>query len=272
MSAEDYWPEQRTVVLLFGGRSSEHGVSCVTAAGVLNAIDRDRFNVILVGITKRGANVLVREEDVAGFALNPAGLPEIAENGTRVLWPASVEARTLSVIDSRGDITSLGRIDVVIPLLHGPFGEDGTVQGMLELVGVPYVGSGVLSSALCMDKHAVKTLLAQAGISVAPWHMVTRTEFDRDPALVSRLDAGLSYPLFVKPNRAGSSMGVSRIVSPDELPAALETAFAEDSMVLIETGIAGRELEIAVLGGRDGAPPRASAVVGEIVYTGSTLR
>ncbi len=262
------WPEKRTIVLLFGGRSSEHGVSCVTAASVLQHIDRSRYEVILVGITKNGASVHMREEDLAGYALDSGGLPEVRENGTRVLWPASADTHTLSVVNAQGELRSLGRVHAVMPMMHGPFGEDGTVQGMLELVDLPYVGSGVLSSALCMDKHTVKALLAASGIPVAPWNMLTRSQVERDPSLVESLDAGLSYPLFVKPNRAGSSIGVSRVTEPAGLAAAVETAFAEDSMVLVEQGIVGGEIEIAALAGRDGAAPRTSGVVGEIALTG----
>lgn len=268
MSDQSMWPDKRTVVLLFGGRSSEHGISCVTAAGVLRAIDRARFDVIPVGITERGATVLLDEEDLAGYRLEAGALPRVPENGTRVLWPASIDTRVLSVILPSGELRSLGRIDAVLAMMHGPFGEDGAVQGMLDLVDVPYVGSGVLGSALCMDKHALKTVLASAGITVAPWRTVTRGEVERDPAVVAQLDEGLSYPLFVKPNRAGSSVGVSRVTSASELPAALETAFAEDRVVLVEQGVSGREVEIGVLQGRDGAGPRTSAVIGEIVFTG----
>lgn len=268
MNDQSMWPGKRTVVLLFGGRSSEHGISCVTAVGVLRAIDRSRFEVIPVGITKQGATVLLDEQDLAGYRLDAGALPEVPENGTRVLWPASTQTRALSVILPSGQLRSLGHIDVVLPMLHGPYGEDGTVQGMLDLIDMPYVGSGVLGSALCMDKHAVKTVLASAGIAVAPWRSITRSQLQQDPALVAALDEGLSYPLFVKPNRAGSSVGVSRVVSPSELPAALETAFAEDSVVLVESGISGREVEIGVLEGRAGAAPRTSAVIGEIVFTG----
>ncbi|MBK0420313.1 D-alanine--D-alanine ligase [Leucobacter sp. CSA1] len=259
---------RRTVVLLFGGRSSEHGISCVTAAGVLRAIDRSRFDVIPVGITKHGATVLVREDDLAEYRLEPGALPEVADNGTRVLWPASTQTRSITVVDGSGALRTLGRVDAVLPMLHGPYGEDGTVQGMLDLVDLPYVGSGVLGSALCMDKHAVKTILADAGIAVAPWRTVTRHQLDRDPYLADRLDEGLSYPLFVKPARAGSSVGVSRVTEASQIPAALELAFAEDATVLIESGVTGREVEIAVLEGRGGDRPRTSSVIGEIVFTG----
>ena len=259
---------KRRVVLLFGGRSSEHGISCVTAAGVLNAIDRSKFEVIPVGITKRGATVLLSEADLADYKLVAGGLPEVVENGTRVLWPASIDTKALSLIREDGTITSLGHVDVVLPTLHGPFGEDGTLQGLLDLVDLPYVGSGVLGSALAMDKHVAKTVLADAGIAVAPWRTITRHEFDLDPSVVSRLDEGLSYPLFVKPARAGSSVGVSKVKVAAELPAALDVAFAEDSIVLIESGVVGREVEIAVLQGRNGGAPRTSSVIGEIAFSG----
>ncbi|WP_449277567.1 D-alanine--D-alanine ligase family protein [Leucobacter sp. GX24907] len=259
---------RRTVAILFGGRSSEHSISCVTAAGVLRAIDRTKFDVLLVGITKRGAHVLLAEDDLAGFALDAAALPEVVDNGTRVLWPASIDTRALTVVDQSGSLRGLGHVHAVLPMLHGPYGEDGTVQGMLDLVDLPYVGSGVLGSALCMDKHAVKTVLADAGVPVAPWRTVTEDEVLRDPSIVATLDEGLDYPLFVKPARAGSSVGVSRVTESAHLAAALETAFAEDRTVLIESGVSGREIEIAVLQGRGGARPRTSSVVGEIAVTG----
>lgn len=261
-------PAPRTVVILFGGRSSEHGISCVTAAGVLRSIDRAQFNVILVGMTQQGATVLMDEEDLAGYKLEAGALPQVQDNGTRVLWPASTATQTITVIEQSGTLRSLGHVDAVLPMLHGPYGEDGTVQGMLDLVDMPYVGSGVLGSALCMDKHVVKTVLADAGIQVAPWRTVTQEQVQADPYLVERLDEGLSYPLFVKPARAGSSVGVSRVVAPSEIPAALDVAFAEDRTVLIESGVTGREVEIAVLEGRGEAATRTSSVIGEIVFSG----
>lgn len=260
--------DKRTIVLLFGGRSSEHGISCVTAAGVLRAIDRTKFDVIPVGITRQGATVLMQESDLEAYKLEAGALPEVLDNGTRVLWPASTATRALTVIEQAGTLRSLGHADAVLPMLHGPYGEDGTVQGMLDLVDLPYVGSGVLGSALCMDKHAVKTVLADSGIQVTPWRTVTRDQIERDPSQVASLDEGLQYPLFVKPARAGSSVGVSRVTDPEQMPAALEVAFAEDRTVLIESGVTGREVEIAVLEGRGQDRPRTSSVLGEIVFTG----
>lgn len=260
--------EKRTVALLFGGRSSEHGVSCVTAAGVLSALDRELFDVIPVGITRAGETILLNEEDLAGFDLTGEALPELSGNGTEVLWPAAAGSRELRVIEADGTLRSVGEIDVVMPTLHGPYGEDGTIQGLLELVDLPYVGSGVLGSSLCMDKHVAKTVLDAVGVPVAPWHTVTQGELTRDPHKIDRLDEGLSYPLFVKPARAGSSVGVTRVTSKAELPAALDVAFAEDTVVLVEEGVNGREVEIAILSGRNGSGPRPSTVVGEIVFSG----
>ncbi len=253
------------VALLFGGRSSEHSISCATAAGVLGAMDPERYEVVPIGITRDGAMTLQDADEVAGFALG-AELPEVRDNGTRVRLPASASSREFEV-DDEGGSGSLGEIDVAFPILHGPFGEDGTIQGALELAGMPYVGNGVLASALGMDKHFTKTVLEAAGIAVAPWVTVTRSALGRDPELWRRRVQGLGLPVFVKPARAGSSVGVTRVTDWDGLDAALDTAFAEDHRVLVEAGITGRELECAVLEGRDGVPPRTS-VAGEIVITG----
>lgn len=233
---------------------------------MLAAIDRDRYDVIPIGITRDGAFVLERD-DAAAFALNPDALPEVVDNGTRVHWPQSATSRELTVQAADGTVRSLGEVDVVFPILHGPYGEDGTIQGLLELVDLPFVGSGVLASALGMDKHFTKTVLRAAGIEVAPWLTVTQTQWSLDATRVRASLLGLGLPAFVKPARAGSSVGVSRIESWDELDAALETAFAEDHKVLIEPAIVGREIECGVLGGRDGQPPRVS-VAGEVRVTG----
>jgi D-alanine-D-alanine ligase len=261
-------PSKTTVAVLFGGRSSEHSISCATAGGVLEAIDRSRFDVIPVGITAEGAFVL-EDDEPAKFRLDPSAMPVVSDNGTRILWPASTASRSLSVQRADGTVDVLGDVDVVFPILHGPFGEDGTVQGLLELVGLPYVGSGVLASALGMDKHFTKTVLQAAGIAVAPWQTVTAQQWAVSASSVLADASSLGLPLFVKPARAGSSVGVSKVSSssPSELSAAIETALREDSRVLIESAVVGREVECGVLGGRAGGAPRVS-LAGEIVMTG----
>lgn len=257
--------DKPAVAVLFGGRSSEHSISSATAGGVLRAIDRERFRVIPIGITRDGAFVL-EDDDPDKFALDVDRLPEVVDNGTRVRWPSSAQSRELTVVDADGE-RSLGEVDVVFPILHGRFGEDGTVQGMLELVGLPYVGAGVLMSAIGMDKHAAKSMLASAGVPVVPWVTVTREGLAREPQYWDTRIRALDLPVFVKPNRAGSSVGVSKVSSWDELDRALEVAFAEDRSVLVEKAIVGRELECGVLPGRDGGDVRVS-VPGEIVVTG----
>ncbi len=233
---------------------------------MLAAIDRERYDVIPVGITKSGAFTL-QPDDAAFFALNPEAMPVVPDNGTRVHWPESAETRELTVTEADGTRRSLGDVDLVFPILHGPWGEDGTIQGMLELVDLPYVGSGVLASALGMDKHFTKTVLQHAGIPVAPWRTVSAHEWAADRDAVRASVAQLGLPVFVKPARAGSSVGVSKVSGPAELDGALAIAFAEDDKVLVETSLVGREVEVAVLGGRPGEATRAS-VAGEIVMTG----
>jgi len=257
--------DKLTVALLFGGRSSEHSISCATAGGVLAAIDRDRYTVIPVGITRDGAFVL-EDDDPEKFALTASALPEVTDNGTRVLWPDSAGNRELSIVDASGR-RSLGTVDLVFPILHGPYGEDGTVQGMLELVDLPFVGSGVLASALGMDKHYTKTVLQHASLAVAPWRTITADDWAEAPGMAYAALEELGLPAFVKPARAGSSVGVSRVSSPDQLAEAMAVALAEDDKVLIEVGLVGRELEVAVLQGRPGEPTHAS-VAGEVVVTG----
>lgn len=249
------------VALLFGGRSSEHAISCATAGGVLAAIDRSKYEVVPIGITTDGAFVL-EEDDPQKFSLG-RDLPSVTDNGTRVNWPESANSRELTVDDESGN-RSLGDIDVVFPILHGRFGEDGTLQGMLELLGLPYVGAGVLASAVGMDKHFTKTVLQSAGIPVAPWRTVTAAEWAAQPEGVVGSVDHLGWPLFVKPARAGSSVGVSRAADPERLAEAIRVGLGEDSKVLIETAIVGREVECAVLASRNGGRPRVS-VAGEIV-------
>ena len=232
---------------------------------MLRAIDRDRYRVIPVGITRDGVFVL-EDDDPDKFALDADRLPEVVDNGTRVVWPEGGADRTLRVRRTDGAVDELGRLDVVLPILHGLHGEDGTVQGFFDTLGIPYAGGGVLDSALCMDKHFMKIVLAAAGVPVSPWVTVTRARWERDPEGVRADAATLGEPSFVKPARAGSSVGVSKVHEASELEAALALAFAEDDKVLIESAIVGREVEVAVLEGRGGAGARAS-LPGEIVLT-----
>ena len=257
---------RKTVVVLFGGRSSEHSISCATAGGVLAAIDRSRYDVIPVGITRDGAFVL-EDDRPDRFTLDASSLPEVRDNGSRVLWPSSATSRELRVTDAAGAVTSLGDIDIVFPILHGPFGEDGTVQGLLELLGLPYVGDGVLASAVAMDKHFAKVLFAAAGIPVAAGITVTARDWKTGADAVAASVEQLGWPVFVKPARAGSSVGVTRVVSAGDLSAAMAVGLAEDSKVLVEAAVSGREIECGVLSGRDGGAPRVS-LPGEIVVSG----
>ena len=210
---------------------------------------------------------MLEDDDASEFMLDSSSMPSVTDTGTRVRWPSSASSRELTVQDADGRVRSLGDIDVVFPILHGPWGEDGTIQGLFGLTSLPYVGSGVLASALGMDKHFTKTVLAAAGIAVAPWQTVTAASWAASPAEVQDAAAGtLTLPVFVKPARAGSSVGVSKVKGWDGFAAAMEVALAEDDRVLVETGVVGREVECGVLGSLGGAAPRAS-VAGEIVMT-----
>ncbi len=230
---------------------------------MLRALDRERYDVIPVGITRAGAFVL-EDDEPDKFPLDAAHLPEVADNGTRIQWPEPGGVRTLRVTRADGAVDDLGTIDVVLPLLHGPHGEDGTLQGYFDTLEVPYAGGGVLDSALCMDKHFMKIALQAAGIAVAPWITVRARQWAQDAEGVRAAAAELGLPVFVKPARAGSSVGVSKVTDPAEFDAAMRIALAEDDKVLIESGVVGREIEVAILEGADGA--RAS-VPGEIVLT-----
>lgn len=222
--------------------------------------------MIPVGVTRDGAFVL-EDDDPDKFALTPGRLPEVVDNGTRIVWPDSTLSRELTVVRADGARESLGDVDVVFPILHGRFGEDGTVQGFLELLGLPYVGAGLLMSAIGMDKHTTKSILKSAGVPVVPWVTITRAALDRDRELWERRIRALGSPVFVKPARAGSSVGVSKVSQWSELDAALEVAFAEDGTVLVEQAVSGREVECGVLQARDGGSARVS-VAGEIVIRG----
>lgn len=236
------------VALLFGGRSGEHAISAATAAGVMKAIDPEKYDAIPVGITREGQWVLAGG-DASRYELTSGHLPEVTSESGRGV----------------AGLGEVGEVDVVFPLLHGPFGEDGTVQGLLELADVRYVGCGVLASAVGMDKHYMKLVFEGHGLPVGPYVVIQPREWERSQSeAIARVQAHLKFPVFVKPARAGSSLGVTRVDDVTGLADAIGEARFHDPKVLVEEGIAGREIECAVLGGRGGAAPRAS-VPGEIV-------
>jgi D-alanine-D-alanine ligase len=230
------------LVVLFGGQSAEHEVSCVTAASVLDAVDRDRYEVVPIGITTEGRWVQ------ASDAMS------VLASGAKALMPDGREIDPLpAVLPTAADQT------VVFPLLHGPMGEDGTVQGMLELAGVPYVGTGVLGSALAMDKAKAREVCERSGIPMARW--LTRREGLIEADLDRVVGEELGWPAFVKPANMGSSVGVSKVKTASDLSAAVSHALEFDEWVVIEEAVTAREIECAVLGNLS---PRAS-VMGEIV-------
>ena len=215
------------VAIICGGKSSEHEISCVSANGILNAIDRNKFEPVLIGITKSGKWLLLPDD--SNFSIVNGALPTVPESGIEV------------------SITSLGlvaggkqlAIDVAFPVLHGPYGEDGTIQGLFEMIGIKYVGSGVLASAVSMDKSYAKPIFASAGLSVAAGIVVTSKNFE--------LPSSLTFPLFVKPARSGSSRGTTKVKQKSDLASAVEHALSFDTKVIIEQAVAGKEIECAVL-------------------------
>ncbi len=242
------------VAVVFGGRSSEHAISCITAGSVLNAIDRDVYDVAAIGICADGRWVL-ESDDTSRLVLKGAELPAVDGTRPAVSLMRSQGHTDLVVTESGQPPRTIGELDVVFPVLHGPWGEDGTIQGMLEMSGVRYVGAGVLASAVGMDKDYMKTILKAAGLPVTSGIVLTRRQWlaDRDAALERVRGVGL--PAFAKPARAGSSMGISKIHTSAEIAEALQAAFEHDPKVLIERSMEGaRELECGVLGGIDGVP------------------
>lgn len=265
--------DKKNIVFLYGGKADEHSISCISTAGVLNALDTEKFNAIPVGITREG-EWIIGSEDPRAWSLDEAqqsgSMPQVraSETSQRVVIDPAGGHEGFFALQTDGSLQSLGYIDAVFPVLHGPYGEDGTVQGLLEMMGIPYVGCGVLASSACMDKHYTKELLRQAGIGVAEGFSIdARKASERDGAwLCARVaEEKLSYPLFVKPSRAGSSFGVTRVdwvtdAAEQEqlLQAAVEEAASHDWRVLIEQGVNGREIECAVLAPRSGDEPRTS--------------
>ncbi len=232
------------VALLFGGVSSEHEISCISAAAIAQNLSEDLYEVYKVGITKRGRWLLypggLAEMRSAEWDKNPDNVPAI-------LSPDRV---THGLVISYEGGFDTAKIDVVFPALHGRNGEDGTVQGLLELAGIPYVGCDVLASAACMDKVTANRLFEAAGLPHTPWMALPRHEVGDFEQLLFRLREKLEFPIFVKPSVSGSSIGISKVKDPEELAAAVKLASAHDSLLLFEQGVVGQELECAVLGDR----------------------
>jgi len=242
------------VAVVFGGRSSEHGISCVTAGSVLAAIDREAYDVVPVGIALDGRWVLEADEP-GRLSIRGNDLPAVDAERSPVALMGATSGTDLVVTEAATVPSVVGEVDVVFPLLHGPWGEDGTLQGLLEMAGVRYVGSGVLASAIGMDKAFMKVVLQAAGLPVTPGIVITRAEWEQDQAGALARVEDLGFPSFAKPARAGSSMGISKIHVADEILDALEEAFRHDPKVLIENSMEGaREVECGVLGTLDGPP------------------
>ena len=239
------------VGVLFGGRSGEHEVSLASAASVIRGLDPDQYEAVPIGITKDG-HWLVGEGAVKM-------LPEVLKGGRRVMLTADPTEAALVPLD-RG--AGAQRLDVIFPVMHGTFGEDGTIQGMLELAGLPYVGAGVLGSAIGMDKDVSKRLCKEAGIPVVPWVTIHRWAWEKElEAVRAQIEGKFQYPVFVKPATLGSSVGMSKVHSAEELAPALNLACEYGLKILVEKAVTGREIEVSVLGNHE---PQSS-VPGEIV-------
>lgn len=245
------------VAVVFGGRSSEHAISCISAGSVIAALDPERYDVVPVGIAADGRWVL-ESADPGHLALGPGGeLPSVTGDREIALTPGKG-----LVVTEPGDVpTVLGDVDVVFPVMHGPWGQDGTLQGLLEMAGVRYVGAGVLSSAVGTDKHFMKQLFLAAGLPVLPYVLVRPRQWEQDPAAIREAVEALDYPVFVKPARAGSSFGITRVDAAVDLDAAIEEARRFDPKVLVEAAATNaREVEIGVLQGLDGGGPETSEI------------
>lgn len=265
---------KRTVAVLFGGQSGEHEVSLTSAQAVIAALDPAKYNVVAVGIAKDG-RWLAGPGALATLiaAADPARLPaDAGSSASQATGSETVEIVGRDAGEHGGNalLPSVFRrlpaeIDVVFPVLHGPMGEDGTVQGLLELAGLPYVGCGVAASAVSMDKALMKAAFAAAGLPLLPWLLVRRSAWQRDPQhITTHIEQHLAYPLFVKPANLGSSVGISRANDRADLETAINEAASYDRRIVIEQGIAAREIEVSVLGNDE---PEAS-VPGEVVPSG----
>ena len=242
--------------VIFGGQSGEHDVSLMSAQSVMSALDREKYEIIPVGISREGrwitGNAFAALSSGASGSRPAALLPDPKAAALMQIDQSETETAGISVV---------AELDVVIPILHGTYGEDGTVQGLLELAGLPYVGAGVVGSAVGMDKAIFKYVMTANGIPVLPWLLAINTTWERNPsAIIDEIEANLTYPVFTKPANLGSSVGISKCSNRTELVEGLAEAFRFDRRIVIEQGIDARELEVAVLGNEE---PEAS-IVGEI--------
>ena len=252
------------VGVIFGGQSGEHEVSLVSGRAVMQGLDPARYEVVPIGIRKNGqwlagGDVLATLESESDVALLPGGGAHV----TAPAQPAQVTASPSAIVrGEHGAPHSIQALDVVFPVIHGPMGEDGTLQGLLELAGVPYVGCGVLASAVGMDKAMMKAAFGAAGLPVVPWQLVRTHEYNAAPAaVIARLEAALHYPMFVKPANMGSSVGISKVKTQAELRTGLTLAAGYDRRIVVEQGVTAREIEVSVLGNE--AP--IASVPGEIL-------
>ncbi|NJP51693.1 D-alanine--D-alanine ligase [Streptomyces sp. SBST2-5] len=251
------------VAVVFGGRSSEHGISVVTAGAVLKAIDRTKYDVLPIGITSDGRWALTADEPerMAIVERRQPSVEQLAETGEGgVVLPVDPSSREVVYSEPGSVPKALGEVDVVFPVLHGPYGEDGTLQGLLELSGVPYVGSGVLASAVGQDKEYMKRVFTSFGLKVGPYVVIRPREWQQDESAARKKIIDFAgehgWPLFVKPARAGSSIGITKVDDLSGLDEAIATAQAHDPKILVEAALRGREIECGVLEFEDG--PRAS--------------
>jgi D-alanine-D-alanine ligase len=254
------------VAVVFGGKGPEHAISCLGGGNVLRVIDRDKYEVIPIGITTEGTWLEVAD-DPAKLSISGGELPSVdsvAKPDAHVV-PWAYQGDSVVVASAPGHVPHvLGDVDLVLPVLHGPFGEDGTIQGLLEMAGVPYVGAGVLASAVSMDKEYMKLIFQARGLPVGPHVVVRENDWPASARpspgqerVAAQIEA-LGWPLFVKPSRGGSSLGTSKASDPDQLATAIALARQFDPKVLVEAAITAREIEVAVLEGLDGAPPDTS--------------
>ncbi|MFF0427554.1 D-alanine--D-alanine ligase family protein [Streptomyces sp. NPDC004520] len=263
MSENTQSPRKPRVAVVFGGRSSEHAISVVTAGAVLSAIDRDKYDVLPIGITTDGRWALTADAPER-MAITDRKLPNVAELAESeqggVVLPVDPSSREVVLTEPGQVPTALGEVDVVFPMLHGPYGEDGTLQGLLELSGVPYVGAGVLASAVGQDKEYMKRVFTSFGLPVGPYEVIRPREWEQNPAAARKkiveFAADHGWPLFVKPARGGSSMGITKVDDLSGLDEAIEEARRHDPKILVESLLRGREIECGVLEFEDG--PRAS--------------